>query len=372
MSMLGIVFTNIADRVIPELTRNRTLASVPFGGRYRLIDFVLANMVNSDITRIGVITKSHYQSLMEHLGSGKDWDLSRKSGGLIVLPPFGGDHNQMLYSNRLEALKGIFGFLDESTEDYVVMSDSDIVCNLSITDMLHAHERSRADITVAYREVHFDEPSEADSVMLKMDETGRVNSLGVFKGVRGHQLVGMNIWLMKRTYLQSIVADAIAHGQSSFSREVLAPHLDSIKLMAHRYEGYYACIASLQSYFKIHMELLEQKNRHALFDVPGRPVYTRVRDSAPTTYGMEADVKNALIADGCIIEGTVENSVLFRGVKVSRGAVVRNSIVMQNCIIGDGAQLNYIITDRNVAVRDRTQLSGSEIYPFFVAQNTVV
>ena len=372
MAILGIVFTNIADRHLPELTSHRTLASVPFAGRYRLVDFVLSNMVNSGVSKVGVITKNHYQSLMDHLGSGRDFDLARKSGGLYLLPPFGGAESQQLYKNHLEALKGITGFLEDSTEEYVAFSDSDIVYNISLSDMQAYHVRTGADVTMAYVPMSYDLPSEAENVMAQVDQEGRITDLGVYRGAMGERLVGLNLWLMKRTFLLNIVNDAIAHGHTSFAREVIAPNLGTMKVMGYRYEGYYAFISSLSAYYQAHMGLLHPANQQALLGVPARPIYTRVQDSPPTRYGANACVSNSLIADGCIVEGTVENCVLFRGVRIAPGAVVRDSVILSGGVVGRDAHVTAVIADRDVTIRDTAVLAGSPVYPFFLSANARV
>ncbi len=369
MRAVGIIFSNIHDHNVPELARIRTLGSIPFAGRYRLIDFPLSNMVNSGIDTVGIITKSNYQSLMDHVGSGKDWDLARKDGGVIMLPPFGDLGNDSLYTSRLEALKGITNFLFRADEEYVVMTDCDNVCRINYNEVIENHIRNHADITLVYKQIE-----NIDSSELVTDFTldnGRI--VGVNRSASSNKCglnVFINIFVMKKTLLQNIVMDSISHNKHHFMTDVIAENLDSLKIMGYEHKGFYAGITSLQAYYDSNLRILDEKNRNELFG--DRSVFTKVRDSAPTKYGNSAIVKNSMIADGCIIEGEVENSIIFRNVKVARGAVVKNSIIMQNTILGENSTLNCIITDKNVVIRDKKILSGSENHPFYIGKGIML
>lgn len=367
MSAVGVIFSNIHDENVPELSRQRTMASIPFGGRYRLIDFALSNMVNSGINTVGVITKRNYQSLMDHVGSGKDWDLARKDGGLILLPPYS-DEFETLYNSRLEALKGITGFLTRRNEDFVVLTDCDGVFRMDFSKIIQYHEEKGADITMVYHT----EPVVKSPyyICLKNDESGRINDVQINPNIEGIANVYINIMVLNRQFLISLINDAIAHGKNSFGRDIIAKNVDSLKLYGYEFTGYYAGIDSMEAYYAHNLELLDKTVRDELFCE--RNIYTKVRDSAPSKYGDNATVRNSLISDGCLVEGTVENSILFRGVKVGKGAVVKNSIIMQDNIIGENAQINCVITDKNVVIRDRRTLSGCETRPFFIPKGSMV
>lgn len=370
MRAVGIIFTNIHDKNLPELVRIRTLGSIPFGGRYRLIDFPLSNMVNSGIDTVGVITKNNYQSLMDHVGSGKDWDLARKDGGLIILPPFGDLGNDSLYTSRLEALKGVTNFLQRADEEYVVMTDCDSVCRMNYNEILDFHIRNRADITLVYKKQVPDTSSEEATTTFTLFEN-RITALsrnGEFDGETAN--VFTNVFIMKRSLLLSIVMDSISRGKRHFMTDIIADNLKSMRIFGYEHKGFFAGITSFQAYYDSSMSLLKPENRAELFG--DRSVYTKVRDSAPTKYGNGSVVKNSLIADGCIVEGTVENSIIFRGVKVGRDAIVKNSIVMQDTVIGEGATLNCIIVDKNVSIKDRRVLSGAEDHPFYIGKGMMI
>lgn len=371
MRAVGIIFSNIHDNSVPELARIRTLGSIPFGGRYRLIDFPLSNMVNSGIDTVGIITKNNYQSLMDHVGSGKDWDLARKDGGVIFLPPFGDLENDSLYTSRLDALKGITSFLFRADEEFVVMSDCDTVCRIDFNEVIENHIRNRADISLVYKKLSVDQIPEGTSVTdFTLDGNRIVNVSYSSEFEKKNLNVFINVFVMKKSLLQNIVMDSISHNKNHFTRDVIACNLKSMKIIGFEHKGFYTGITSLSAYFNGNMSILKEENRHELFG--DHSVFTKIRDSAPTKYGNSAVVKNSMIADGCTIEGEVENSIIFRNVKVARGAVVKNSIVMQDTVLGENSMLNYIIADKKVVVRDKKVLSGTDIHPFYIGKGIMV
>ena len=377
MSVQGIIFSNLHDKNIPELTLRRTMASVPYAGRYRLIDFALSNMVNSGITSVSVITHYNYQSLMDHIGAGKDWDLARRSGGIKILPPYMtayANQSNALYNSRMEALKSVNYSVSRFTSDYVVLSDCDVICNVDLNDMINDHIENNADITIAVKRVLLNKDAASRNVIIDADPEGRIVDINPYPtNVTGYRDIDLNILVINRDYLQSVVVDAIAHGYTSFNRDVIARNTARRNFRIYKYDGYFANIGSLADYYSHSMELLgTPENRDEIFGIKTRPIYTKVRNSAPTRYAESSVVKNSLVADGCIIDGTVENSILFRGVKISRGATVKNSILFQDTVIGENVFLNCVITDKNVVIRDGRILSGHETLPFFVEKNRLV
>ena len=364
---IGVIFTNLHEENVPELVRRRTMASIPFGGRYRLIDFALSNMVNSNITTVGLMTSNNYRSLIDHIGSGKDWDLARKDGGLILLPPFSEKHDK-LYTTRLEALSSLTGFLSRRTEKYVVLTDCDGVAKFDIADILDYHENKNADITLVTKYGKVGHRS--DFLLISSDNDGRVSEIQhsphLSDGAKAD--IFINLMVINRQFLLHIIEEAITHGYTSFESDILIKQMHSLKMYQYEFQGYYAGIDSMAAYFKHNMELLEKDVRDELFG--DRDIYTKVRDSAPSKYGENAIVKNSLISDGCVIEGVVENSILFRGVKVEKGAVVKNSVIMQDNIIGANTSLDCVITDKNVVISDRKTLSGCSELPYFIQKGT--
>jgi glucose-1-phosphate adenylyltransferase len=377
MSVAGIIFSNIHDANLPELTRNRTLASVPYGCRYRLIDFTLSNMVNSGISNISVITHYNYQSLMDHIGAGKDWDLARRSGGIKILPPFitsFANNANNLYNSRLEALKSVNYSVSKITDDYVVLSDCDVICNVDLNDMIKNHIENKADITMAVKKVYLDKTAAKRNVLVDSDENGRITDVKVYPtSFEGYSDVELNIMVMSREYLQEVVLDSIAHNYTSLNKDIILKNITRRVYRVYRYDGYFASISSPEDYYRSNMDLLKDKNvRKQLFGEKNRPVLTKVRNSAPTYYSPDSKVKNSMIADGCQIFGEVENCILFRGVKIGKGTVVKNSILFQDTFTGENVRLNCVIADKNVVIRDNKVLSGDETLPFYLSKGKMI
>ena len=377
MTAAGLIFSNIHDECLPELTRLRTMASVPFGGRYRLIDFPLSNMVNSGISKIGIITHYNYQSLLDHIGTGKDWDLARRSGGIKILPPFitayDAKATSSLYNTRLEALLGVTNFISRCTEDVLVLSDCDTICNIDLSKVLAQHEETGADITVVTKRVDSAEFNADRHSVLVLDEEDKILDAAEYSSdIKGSFDVSTNIMVITRRYLITVLNDAAAHGYTSFFRDIISRNVGKADFRAYRYDGFYALINNLPGYFDTSMKLLESDVREELFEIADRPVFTKVRNSAPTSYSEGAKVSNSIVADGCVIEGTVENCVVFRGVKVGKGTVVRNSILLQDTYIGENVNLNCVITDKNAVIRDGRNLSGHESMPFYIGKGVMV
>jgi len=369
MKALGIIFSNIHDKEIKSLTKHRTLASVPFGGRYRLIDFPLSNMVNSGVSKVGIITKEHYQSLMDHVGNGKAWDLARKNGGLILLPPFAGNQTD-LYKSRFEAICHIEDFLAKSEEPLVIMSDCDNVCNVDFNGLIKEHLNANADISVAFSRKEL-EPAEKEYTAFTIDKQNRVVKSEKSTKLKGQQNVYAHMLVMGRKFLLDIIQNAAENGIKSFSNDILT-QTQKFKIFAYEISGYYAQIEDLLSYYRISMDLMNCDTRQHLFYNNGFNIYTRVRDSAPLAATNTANIKNSLVADGCIIEGEVENSILFRGCKVAKGARITNSILFQDTQVGQNSTLNCVISDREVVIKDKRHLSGHETYPQYIVRQTVI
>lgn len=369
-NVLGLVFANMHDTTLGDMTKNRTMGSVMFGGRYRLIDFPLSNMVNSGISEVGVITKSNYQSLLDHLGSAREWDLARKKGGLYILPPFG-NVESTLYRGRIEALYGAMSFIKHSRAKYVILSDCDVVTNIDYKPIVAAHIESGADITAVAHTGVYSSDDIKTSTVFNVDADKNVTSVLINPDISGTCTTSLNVFVMSMDFLIETVNDAMARGNVSFERNILQEKCRELKIKIYEYDNYFSKLNSPESYFKSNMALLEPENARKLF-VPKRSIYTKVSDNAPVKYDLDSKVSNSLIADGCIIEGEVENSVLFRGVKVGKGAKVKNCILMQGTVVSDNAELNYLITDKNVSICENHILTSSPQYPMYVGKGASV
>ena len=373
---LGIIFPNSHDSLVPELVGERLMASIPFAGRYRMIDFVLSSMVNSGIVNVSIVVRKNYHSLMDHLGSGREWDLTRKNGGLNIFPPYA-EKGIKVYNGRVEGLVTILGFLRAQKEKYVVMSDTDIAGNFDFGAMIDAHIASKADITVVYTQEKLpatalaaDEESQDLYYTFNVNDDGRIVGMEINSKDTGLTNFGMDIYIMEREFLIQQISYAYTHGYVNFGRDIILRQLDTLNVQGYRYDGYIAQITGLKGYFDENMRLLDDENLNALFSPSA--IYTKIRDDNPTRYITGSKVENIMAADGCVIEGEVENSVLFRGVKVAKGAKVRNCVLMQDTVVEAGADIEYLVTDKNVVITEGKELKGTDTFPVYVAKNQKV
>ena len=375
-SAMGILFPNSYDSLVPELVTERLMASIPFASRYRLVDFMLSSMVNCGIDNVSLIVKRNYHSLMDHLGSGREWDLTRKNGGLNIIPPFA-QKSINIYNGRVEAVASILDYLKRQKEKYVIMADTNIAVNFNFSELLQQHIDSKADVTIAYtREeipkalLDIDVTKKDLYYTLDIDDSGRVQKIVVNNKEKGEHNLSMNVYVIERKLLMDQIREAYVNGLTYFERDIISPQLDKLDVRAYQHKGYYARILDIKSYFAENMKMLKEENVQALFSPSS--VYTKIRDDNPTRYASGSHVKNIMAADGCVIEGEVENSILFRGVKVGKGAKVRNCVLMQDTVIEIGASVEYAITDKNVKISAYKELKGTESFPVFVEKRRTV
>ncbi|MCL2088068.1 MAG: glucose-1-phosphate adenylyltransferase subunit GlgD [Oscillospiraceae bacterium] len=368
--LMGIVFSNMHDELIEDLTKQRTMGSIPFGGRYRLIDFPLSNLVNSGVYDVGLITKSNYQSLMDHLGSGREWDLARKNGGLSILPPFN-QRGYGLYQGKIDALAGALPYIRTVNAHYVILSDCNVICNMDYRHIMDKHISTGADITAVYanRKMKLDKGN--DSTLFEIDANDKVVGVICDPITNAEVNISANIYVMSKQFLLDIVTEMISKGQYSLTRDLLQKRCSDLDIRAIKYEGLIFFINSMENYYTSNMSLLDTKIRNGLFDKE-RSIYTKVRDAVPVKYGLEAKVKNSLVAEGCIIEGNVENSILFRGVRVAKNATIRDSIIMQGTEIGEDCLISHVISDKNVSVSSKRSMMGTSDYPVYVSKGSGV
>ena len=352
----GILFAYRSDANLGELTRPRNTCSLPFGGRYRLIDFMLSNCVNAGITDVGVVVHQSYQSLLDHLGSGKDWDLSRKHGGLRILPPFSyTEQGHGEYRGSMEALAGVYDYLEDIRQDYVLLAWGDTAINLPVSEVFEQHLSSGADITVVCTPTLKGAPRFSEYV--EVSEEGRITDLSIHPTAADKALESLEIYVLSKRLLMDMVDYCAAHDVSNFSRGVLQPRMKSLKMMPYVHKGYVGRFQSVGDYYQRSMELLDPAVRADLFN-SARPIRTKDQSNPSTYYGPESVSKCSLVADGCQIEGEVSNSILARGVIVEKGAKVSDSVLMQGTVVKAGASLSYVIADKDVTVNEGRMLMG--------------
>ncbi len=367
----GIVFTYEKFNNLRDLTEHRVPASVPFAGRYRIIDFVLSSMVNAGMTDVGVIVHGKYQSLLDHLGSGKDWDLSRVHGGLKILPPFAyalQSGTLKDFRGKLDALNGVRTYLDNIRQSHVVLADGDIVVNLPLRDVYQKHLDTGADITAVCTSAVQDME---DATYFRLDKDGKVTE--TLTGVRTPENAyqSLELYILSKELLLKLVDGCVSRNLYSLRNNVLQDMGDKLNIQSYVWDGYAARMRSVQEYYDRSMALLDSSVRREVFQ-PRRPILTKERTDASTYVDPDGSCTNSLVADGCTIEGTVENCILFRGVHIARGAQVKNSILMQDVSIGKGAVLHHIIADKNVRIADERTLMGHQQYPMVIAKDSSI
>lgn len=372
---LGIIFPNSYDSLVPELVTERLMASIPFASRYRMCDFMISSMVHCGIDNISILVRKNYHSLMDHLGSGREWDLTRKNGGLNIVPPYA-QKQVKIYEGSIEALESIRGYLKKQNEKYVIMTDSNIAVNFDFNDLLHAHVKSRADATVVYRKQEIPKTllrtsTETVDMYYALGINGdHVSKIYVNPTERGEMNFCLNIYVMERELLIRMIDDAYVHGYTNFVRDILERQIEHLDVRGYCYDGYVAQIHDMKSYFEENMKLLKEENLNALFS--GNQIYTKIRDDNPTRYINGSKAKNVMVADGCVIEGEVENSILFRGVHIGKGAKVKNCVLMQDTVVEDNASVEYVITDKDVTITEGKSLTGNDSFQVFVAKGQTV
>ncbi len=367
---MGIIFSNMHDESLGEMTQKRTMGSVLFGGRYRLVDFPLSAMSGAGIQHIGIVTRRNYQSLMDHVGSGRPWDLARKNGGLTVLPPFS-HRDSGMYRGSLEALGGVMSYIRGVDAGDVAVCDCDIVANLDFERLLEVHREKGAGITVVYGRRRLEREGQHRGVVLEVGGDGFLQEVQLGNQTPGEHSLYLHTYIIDKELLVRLVSEAMARDRYSFHQDILRAQAARHNVYCYGFDGYFGSISSMESYYKISMDLLDPGVRREIFN-PSRPVYTPVRDEVPCRYGVRASVKNSLLADGCVVEGTVEDSILFRGVRVLEGAVVRGCVVMQGAVVGRGASVSYGILDKDVYVQEGRTMAGYATYPLYIPKGTRV
>jgi glucose-1-phosphate adenylyltransferase len=365
-NVLGLIFANTNEDCVSQLTSKRTMASVPFGGKYRLIDFPLSNMSNSGINNVGVIASSNYFSLMDHIGSGNAWDLSKRKSGVSVLPPFSGKS----FDNAIETLANLHGYIEHGNEEDVLITHTNTIANIDYQKMYYQHKTTNADITFAYQYQDINNNKRAPMVADINDEK-RICKLQIRPPILGDCNLITGSMLIKKELLMSIVRECISTNNTNYRKIFLDFDLEKHKVFAYKHTGYVRTICSMQDYYSISMDLMKPEVRANLFN-PARPIYTKVRDDRPSRYGFDCKVKGSLIAQGCIINGEVENCIISKGVYIGRNTKVKNCIIMQDSVIGDNATISNVIIDKDCNIVAEQQLMGAPNYPVYIEKGSII
>ncbi len=361
-NMLGIIYTLRSKAELGSLVAKRNTASIPFCGRYRLIDFTLSAMVNAGVTDVGVVMERDYQSLLDHLGSGKDWNLSRHAGGLRLLPPFGLPNSFGHFDGCMEALRSVRSYIEDSPHENILLAGGDLVANLDLSAAAELHRRSGARMTAVCVEADPDFPHHR----FVPDEAGIATRLRSPEGRFDQGLVSLEVYIIQKSLLLELMDYCGNSGKTHFHRDALAHYLAGGGSVAvYRHGGYARRIRTALDYYQASLDMLCPARMDELFP-DERPIRSKGRAEVSTYYGEAARVKNSLVADGCYIEGEIENCILFRGVRVEKGASLRNCIVMQDCVIRAGVSLGAVIADKDVRIAPNVTLLGHEHLPIII------
>ncbi|MCM1289423.1 MAG: glucose-1-phosphate adenylyltransferase subunit GlgD [Corallococcus sp.] len=362
---MAVVLTGSNDCDLGELTRLRSVAAIPFAGRYRLVDFALSNLVNSGIVNVGVATDYNYQSLLDHLGSGKPWGLARKKYGLTFLPPFASENSSA--DERMKMLLGILHYLKRSQQKYVIVADCNVVCNMTFNRAVEEHKESGAELTVVYAESE----EKQSGVFVTVDKNGGVNGFADTKEIKkhGNKLVGY--YIFTKDLLVNVLERCQMLGKRDFFQDLLGTYFARNKVAGYLFDGYFAQITDTNSYYSATMDLMNTDVRKGLFFADNR-ILTKIKDRSPTKYLMHADVADSMIADGCVIDGKVQNCILFRGVTVEKGADVKNCIIMQNSVVSKNVRLASCIIDKDCVILPGRELVGQPDFPIVVGKRRTI
>ena len=372
MNMLGLIFADEHDADVSELTAKRTFAAVPFGARYRMIDFFISNMTNSGIRNIGVVATTKYESLMRHVRYGGEWDLDRRKSGISVLPPFSFTGGEARYENVLEGLQANISYIENSTEPYVLFTCCNALGNIDYAAMLERHIKSGARFTCLCTKNPLNKENGIATTEYKINKDNVIEDIIIHDEVTPDAYIATGTYIMEREDLLEILEESIGLHQTSLRKDILTPALKDSNVMAYVTDETLLFIDTISSYLKSNLDLLDADIRSELFRQELRPIITRAGNSSPAFYGEESASTNSIIAAGSVIEGTVRNSLIFRNVHIKKGAVVENCVINQECTIGEGAVLNYAILDKDVTIHDKRLLSGYITHPFYVKKGSVI
>lgn len=370
MNVMGIIFAN--DATLGPLTHKRTMAAIPFGGRYRQVDFPLSNLAMAGIRHVGIFSRHNYQSIMNHVGDGEEWGLELGQGGLEFLTPYSMS-TSATYRGKLESLNSAMDFLEYGPEEeYVVMIDSSVASNMDLSKVLASHAESGRDITVVAKAGICNGIRPVD-LALKLNRNGDVSDMTVDYAAPADYLASMDIFVVGKKWLLEQVKEHIAHNLYHMDRDLVLGGWQSgkVSINVFQFEGTAMFNETVEEYFANSMALIDKDVRQDIFN-GNHPVYTKVRDRVPSYYDEDCHIENCIVADGCVLSGTARHSVLFRQVTIAAGAVVEDCVIMNDSVVGEGSELRYVILDKDVVVRPGSKLIGTPKNPIIIKRGELV
>ena len=367
MRAIGIILAGGNNNRMRELSNKRAIAAMPIAGSYRSIDFALSNMANSHIQKVAVLTQYNARSLNEHLSSSKWWDFGRKQGGLFVFTPTITKDNSFWYQGTADAIYQNLNFLKNSHEPYVVIASGDGIYKLDFNKVLEYHIAKKADVTVVCKDM---EPQEdlTRFGILKMNEDSRIEQFDEKPMAAASNTVSCGIYVIRRRQLIELIEKSVEEGRFDFVKDVLIRYKDVKRMYGYKIDSYWNNIASVESYYKTNMDFLKPEILDYFFrQYPD--VHSKVDDLPPAKYNPGAEVKNSLISSGSIINGYVENSLIFKKVFVGENCVIKNCIILNDVYLGDNVHLENCIVESHDTIRANTYHTGGDGIKIIVESN---
>lgn len=365
---MGVINLNENESKIKELTGVRTLAAIPIGGRYRIIDFALSNLANAGIKNVGIFTKNRSRSVIDHVNIGKSWDLNRNEGGLFIFNF--NTHDPSVEDIRM--FRDNSDYLERSKQEHVIMTPSYMICNIDYKNLIEEYEKNGSDITIMYKNINTGTTTFNRCDTLNIDKSKNVLSVGLNNNMLDNINVCMEMFIMKKSTLLEIINVAVSTGAYKKIKEVIYSNLAKYNTKAFEYKGYLECVNSIESYFRINKGFIDKDIVNSLFYNKSRLIYTKAKYGAPTKYTKNAVVENSLIANGSIIDGTVRNSVISRSVIIEKDSIVEDCIINQNCRIMSGARLKNVIADKDSTITSGKSLIGDSKFPFVIQKQSII
>lgn len=357
MRALGIILAGGKNERLKDITSDRALAAMPIAGSYRAIDFALSNMTNSGVSKVAVVTQYNSRSLIEHLSSSKWWDFGRKHGGLFVFTPYITNENSLWYRGTADAIYQNLSYLKNSHEPYVIISQGDGISKIDYNKVLQYHIAKRADITVVCSKMEEEEDLSRYG-LVGVDDDNRVIEFEEKPIDPEGNIVSTGMYIMRRRLLIELIEAIAAEERYDFVSDVIIRYRKQKKIYAYMHEGYWRSIASLEAYFNTNLDFLKKEIRDDFFRTYPN-IMSKVEDEPPAKFNYSSNVSNSLCSSGCIVNGAVEDSMLFRKVFVGKNSVVKNSIVLNGTYIGDNCVIENAIIDSRCNVTDGTTIKGT-------------
>ncbi len=367
MRAIGIILAGGNSRRMRELSQKRAISAMPIAGSYRSIDFALSNMSNSHIQRVGVLTQYNSGSLNEHLSSSKWWDFGRKQGGLFVFTPTVTADNNFWYRGTADAIYQNLSFLKSSHEPYAVITSGDCVYKMDYNKLLEYHIAKRADVTIVCKEMPADTDVERYG-MLKLDSEGRIEDFEEKPVVTRSTMVSCGIYVIRRRLLIEMLERCSQEDRYDFVKDILIRYRTQKRIYGYIMKEYWRNIATVEEYFAANMDFLKPEIRNYFFkEYPD--VYSRVDDLPPAKYNVGVKVSNSLISSGCIINGTVEDSVVFKKTFIGSDCYIKNSIILNDVYIGDHTHIENCIVESRDTIRKNSCYRGEDGIKIVIEKN---